>query len=104
MSEILTVDHPRFEKFYKRLLRKLESTSRIPKHSYFYKDRDGNLYLGVDIEKEHEEIIREVLQAMGGIDVEQTISSFKELDEFCDCDYCQTVLSLIRPEKTSVAA
>ncbi len=104
MDEILTIDHPRFEKFYKRSLRKLESSSRIPKHTYFYKDRDGNLYLGVDVEKEHEEIIREVLQAMGGIDVEETIKSFKELGEFCDCYYCQNVLRLISPKKTSAAA
>jgi hypothetical protein len=104
MSQILTIDHPRFKNFYKRLLRKLESASRIPKHSYFYKDREGNLYFGLDVEKEHEEIIREVLQAMGGIDAEETIKSFKELDEFCDCDYCQNVLKLIRPKKTSAAA
>lgn len=104
MGDILTIDHPRFEKFYRRLVRRLESTSRIPTHTYFYKDRDGNLYIGIDIEKEHEEIIREVLQAMGGIDVEETIRLFKELDEFCDCDYCQNVLRLIKPKKTSAAA
>ena len=52
MSDTLTIDHPRFKKFYKRLLRKLESTSRIPKHSYFYKDREGQpIPLGVDQKK-----------------------------------------------------
>ncbi len=77
MSEILTINHPRFENFYQRLLKKLGSTSRIPKYSYFYKDRDGNLYLGVNLKKEYERTIREILQGIGGFDVERTITSFR---------------------------
>lgn len=103
-TEILTIDHPRFDKFIQRLLKKLNSTSRIPITSYFYKDREGNLYLGFDEEKEHEEIIREVLQTMPGIDTEETITWFKSLEDFCDCEHCQWVLSLIRPKKTRASA
>jgi len=99
VREILSIDHPRFEGFFKRLQREMQSTSRIPRHGYFYKDREGSLYFGVDEEKEHEEIIREVLQTMPGIDIEGTLEWFTNLEDFCDCEDCQRVLSLIRPKR-----
>jgi hypothetical protein len=101
MAEILTIDHPRFEKFLNKLLKKMNSTSRILRTSFFYKDREGNLYLGFDEEREHEEMIREVLQGMNGIDTEGTLQWFKNLEDFCDCEDCQWVLSVIRPRKTA---
>ena len=104
MKGILTIDHPRFEEFIERLQNELESRSRVPRHGYFYKDQEGNLYFGVDEEKEHEEIIREILESMIEIDTEKTIRWFKSLEDFCDCEHCQWVLSLIRPKKTSGVA
>ena len=96
-SEILKIDHPRFDEFFCRLQKALESPRPIPRSAYFYKDSQGDLYCGFDEEKEHQEIILDILESMEGVDAEATIRWFKSLEDFCDCEHCQYVLSLIRP-------
>ncbi len=104
MREILKIDHPRFDKFLNKLLKKMESPSRIPRTAFFYEDPEGDLYVGWDEEKEHEEIIREVLHGIDGIDTEKTLEWFKNLEDLCDCEHCQWILSLIRPKKIGADA